>query len=402
MAYKTLLKTYYKDKAEYEELYEKRINSENTKFLDVKIHSNQAFYCLCPDIHELTCQIMELDKKVQVLKKGLPPDALIQFKNKCLVDEIQLTNDIEGVYSTRKEIKIIVDEANEKHKKGKRRFQGLVNRYLMLADDKIELNNCEDIRKIYDELVLPEIIEDDPEKAPDGEIFRRDMAEVATATQKVIHKGVYPEEKIIDYMESSLKMLKDDSIPDLVSISIFHYLFGYIHPFYDGNGRTSRFISSYLLSRYFDILISYRLSYTIKENITTYYESFKICNDERNKGDVTPFIISFLTIIHKAFEKLYEALYDRRMLLEKTVNKLKDLEFLRKEEMINICVCLVLTSLFSKDGIGKKELSKVLEISETTLRKRLSVLKEHDLLIEKMAGQFKHYAIDIDKLNSDM
>lgn len=402
MAYKTLLKTYYKDKAEYEELYEKRINSENTKFLDVKIHNNQAFYCLCPDIHELTCKIMELDKKIQGLKNTLPNDAIIQFANKCLVDEILLTNDIEGVYSTRKEIKIIVDEANENHKKGKRRFQGLVNRYLMLVDNKIELNNCEDIRKIYDELVLPEIIEDDPEKAPDGEIFRMDMAEVTTATQKVIHKGVYPEEKIIDYMESSLKMLKDDSIPDLVSISIFHYLFGYIHPFYDGNGRTSRFISSYLLSRYFDILISYRLSYTIKENITTYYESFKICNDERNKGDVTPFIISFLTIIHKAFEKLYEALYDRRMLLEKTENKLKDLEFLRKEEMKEICVCLVLASLFSKDGIGKEELSKVLEISETTLRKRLSVLREHDLLIEKTVGKFKHYAIDIDKLNSDV
>ena len=402
MAYKTLLKTYYKDKAEYEELYEKRINSENTKFLDVKIHNNQAFYCLCSEVHDLTCKIMELDKKVQVLKKGLPIEALIQFKNKCLVDEILLTNDIEGVYSTRKEIKIIVDEANKKQRKGKRRFHGLVNRYLMLLDDKIELNNCEDIRKIYDELVLPEIIEDDPEKAPDGEMFRKDMAEVATATQKVIHKGVYPEEKIIDYMESSLKMLKDDSIPDLVRISIFHYLFGYIHPFYDGNGRTSRFISSYLLSRHFDYLISYRLSYTIKENITVYYDSFKICNDERNKGDVTPFIIAFLTIIHKAFEKLYEALYDRRMLLEKTVDKLNNLKFLCKKEMIDLCVCLVLTSLFSKDGISKKELCEDIKISETTLRKRLSVLKENDLLIEKMVGKFKHYAIDIDKLNSDM
>ena len=80
----------------------------------------------------------------------------------------------------------------------------------------------------------------------------------------------------------------------MIRIAIFHYLFGYIHPFYDGNGRTSRFINSYLLSKKLQFLVSYKLSYTIKENMNSYYKSFKETNDEKNKGNLSFFVISFL------------------------------------------------------------------------------------------------------------
>ena len=402
VSYKNLTKVYYQNKDEYDSLYEKRIKSENTKMLNLKINDNAAFYCLCPDIYDLSFKIMELDKKVQVIKASLPGVALNQFANKCLIDEIMLSNDIEGVYSTRKEIKIIVDEHTEEHPKKDRRFYGLVTKYLMLGRNKIELENCDDIRKIYDELVLPEIIAEDAEKAPDGRIFRKDLAEVTTATQKVIHKGLYPEEKIIDYMDSSLKLLKDEDIPVLIRISIFHYLFGYIHPFYDGNGRTSRFISSYLLSDYFDDLIGFRLSYTIKENISEYYEAFRICNDAKNKGDVTPFIITFLNIIYKAFEKLYEALYDRKTLLDQTLKDIAKLELFEDDEVLLLCSYLVQAALFSKDGISKSELSVLLDVSETTLRKRLSIIKQKGFLTEKRVGQFKYFAFDVHRLNDDI
>lgn len=399
MNYKILAKMYYQNKEEYESLYEKRVKSENTKILNLKIHDNPAFYCLCPAIFDLTLKIMELDKKVQVIKASLPGVALDQFANKCLIDEIMLSNDIEGVYSTRKEIKIIIDEHGENHPKKDRRFYGLVTKYLMLGRDKIELTSCEDIRKIYDEIVLPEILEEDADKAPDGKVFRKDLAEVTTSTQKVIHKGVYPEEKILDYMDSSLKILNDEDIPILIRISVFHYLFGYIHPFYDGNGRTSRFISSYLLTEFMDSLIGYRLSYTIKENISEYYDAFKLCNDKKNKGDITPFIIIFLGIVHKAFEKLYEALYDRKTLLDQTLKDIEKLEFINDDSMRLLCNYLVQAALFSKDGISKAELCALLSVSETTLRKRLSLVEKNGFLLEKRIGQFKYFAFNVEKLN---
>lgn len=401
MAYRELTKVYYQDREAYENLYQMRLSSENTKVLDIKIHNYPAFYCLCEDIYQLTFQIMELDKKVQVLKKSLPGVALIQFANKCLIDEIHLSNDIEHVDSTREEIRQATQEIKESKQRKNGRFYGLITKYQMLGRNKIEIQTCEDIRKLYDELVLPEIMKDDPQKAPDGKVFRRELAEVTTETQKVIHKGVYPEEKIIDYMERALNILKDESLPIFVRISIFHYLFGYIHPFYDGNGRTSRFISSYLLSDIAGELIGYRLSYTIKQNISQYYEAFKVCNNERNRGDLTPFIITFLEIICKAFEKLYEALYERNEVLKEIRQTMQNKPCFADNGIRRTGDFLAQAALFSKEGISKKELGDLLKISETTLRKRLDFLKQEGLLLEQRVGKYKYYVLDITALSKE-
>ena len=43
--------------------------------------------------------------------------------------------------------------------------------------------------------------------------------------------------------------LNGDNINSIIRISIFHYLYSYVHPFYDGNGRINRLISSYYISK---------------------------------------------------------------------------------------------------------------------------------------------------------
>ncbi len=398
MNYRLLSKVYYQNIEEYEELYNKRINSENTKKLNIKIHDNWAFYCLSQEIYDLSIKIMETDKKVQVLKGELPGVAIEQFANKSLIDEIFLTNDIEGVYSTRKEIKMILNESDESPKRKKRRFRGLVTRYKMLGRDKTELNTCGDIRAIYDELVLPDIISEEPSQIPDGKIFRKSMAEVTTTTQKVIHQGLYPEEKIIEGMEDALHMLKDESIPVLVRIAAFHYFFGYIHPFYDGNGRTSRFISSYLLAGCLDKLIGCRLSYTIKENLSDYYEAFKLCNDKKNRGDITPFVITFLGIICTALERLYGALYDRKELLNQAYEDLGKIQEFSDDDIKEIAKVLIQAALFSVDGISVKELCDCLDVSESTVRKKLKWIENAGYLLALRVGKYKYYKFNIEKI----
>ena len=48
------------------------------------------------------------------IKSNLPADALYQFAKKCLIDEIKLTNDIEGIYSTRKELSSVIEKYFDK------------------------------------------------------------------------------------------------------------------------------------------------------------------------------------------------------------------------------------------------------------------------------------------------
>ncbi len=397
MGYVLLSHLFYKDKKEYQALYEQRISAESTHVLPIKIGENKAFYCLCPEIYSMSLRILQLDKVVSNIRRSLPSKALIQFTNKCLIDEIKLTNDIEGVYSTRKELSAVLNEMNKKGKK--KRFYGLLKKYRMLtSDNEFPLNTSNDIREIYDDLVLKEVAEDCPDNIPDGEIFRKDMAEITTPTQKVIHRGAYPETKIIQLMEQALGILNQNEIPILIRISIFHYLFGYIHPFYDGNGRTSRFISSYLLSKEFEFLIGFRLSYTIKEHIKKYYDAFEECNNKNNLGDLTPFIIMFLKIILESFENLVDALQKREGLLSKYCDVIEENNEMT-DEIKDFAFVLIQVSLFSDEGITKKELCEELKISKSTVDKRLAKLRMRDMLLEDRSGRATRYLIDLNKLS---
>ena len=397
MSYVLLSHLFYKDKNEYNALYNRRISSESTYFLPIKIGNHNAFYCLCPEIHNISLKIMQLDKNIANVRAMLPKEALVQFTKKCLIDEIKLTNDIEGIYSTRKELVSVLNEINKKGKK--KRFHGLLNKYSMLiSDNEFPLNTSNDIREIYNDLVLKEVTEDCSDNVPDGEIFRKDMAEVTTPTQKVIHHGAYPETKIIQLMEQSLNILNQKEIPILIRISIFHYLFGYIHPFYDGNGRTARFISSYLLSKEFEFLIGFRLSYTIKAHIKDYYDAFKECNSEKNLGDLTPFIIMFLHIILESFENLYDALEKRNNQLSK-YSDIFDSKTEMSDELREFAFILIQAALFSDEGITKKQLGIELGISPSTVDKRLAKLRTMNILLEEKSGRAVKYSINLNELS---
>lgn len=78
---------------------------------------------------------------------------------------------------------------------------------------------------------------DDPSHAPDGQFFRTGPVSVLDAAQRPIHHGVEPESKIIELMNRALAILGDSNISVLVRVSVFHFMFACIHPFYDGNGR---------------------------------------------------------------------------------------------------------------------------------------------------------------------
>ena len=283
MEYKTLEKIYYSSPNDYEKIYLERYNGDYTHRLHFDIGGNKAFFIVTPDIQKKMLGIQRMDKTVSRLCAQLPGKAIEQFTKRCLIDELVLTNSIEGVSSTRREMYDVLEGMGRGE--AKKRFTGLTQKYIMLQrGEGIRLETCEDIRKIYDELVLPEVTEEDPKNAPDGVLFRKDSVSVCSGTQKEIHRGLYPERKIISAMESALEYLNDESEELLLRTAVFHYLLGYIHPFYDGNGRLNRFISSCMMAKELEPVSGYRLSYTIKENLGDYNNAFKVCNRPQNKG----------------------------------------------------------------------------------------------------------------------
>lgn len=396
MQYKRLSGIFYSNNNEYLKVYSDRYNSESTYRFDFDIKGNKAFLVINHDILQRIDDIYTLNRDLLKKMNNLPPIALQQYAKKCLVDEIKMTNEIEGVNSTRKEINEILNDKTENNKK--RRLYGLVKKYELLMEEEINLESCEDIRKLYDELVLEEVLEEDLGNKPDGKIFRQGKVYVQDPTGKQIHTGIYPEDEIINNMTKGLSILNNDNYNYMVRIAIFHYLFGYIHPFYEGNGRTSRFISSYLLSKKLQFLVSYKLSYTIKENINSYHKLFKETNDEKNKGDLTLFVIKFFDILIKSLEELCESLDDRNNKLDyfkSIAAKICDGDY-RKFNMLFI---LIQNTLFGDEGLDINDLNSICNIGVSKIRNTLKEFEQCNILYITKDGRKNLYDVNLNSMS---
>ena len=396
MEYTPLSKLAYSDRERYEQIYQERFNSPYAQHLDIRIGDWPAFFVTTPEVYSIMLSIQRTDKKIWNLYRDLPGIAIVQFTRRCLIDEITLTNGIEGVHSTRREIDgVLVELGKKDHRK---RFAGLVQKYVMLQQDAdFPLKSCQDIRAIYDDLALKEVVENDPQNMPDGEIFRKGPVDVTNPAQKVIHQGLYPEGKIIEAMSKALDYLGDDSAELLYRVCVFHYLLGYIHPFYDGNGRLNRFISSYMLGKELHPLLGYRLSYTIKDNINKYYGAYKICNQNKNRGDLTPFVLMFLEIIAESSLQLWKALNGRREKFAYYNEIIGRLPYGNEPACGDLYFLLIQAELFSEQGISMKELKEGQRLSDTTIRGQLQKIEKAGLLKSVRYGHTKYYGIDLDK-----
>ena len=197
--YESLLEIFYKDRNAYDQICEERLSSDNATFLPLEIRNEKTFYLLTKEVHNQILSMYKMNLKVNMILQQLPEVAVDHFCRRCLIDEIVLTNGIEGVISTRKDIGDILDNVPSRSKEKNERLSGLVHKYLKLQKgEKIPLFTCQDVRELYDELFLNEVTSSDPDNKPDGEFFRKGSVEVRTQTQKSIHSGIEPESKIIE------------------------------------------------------------------------------------------------------------------------------------------------------------------------------------------------------------
>ena len=120
-------------------------------------------------------------------------------------------------------------------------------------------------------------------------------------------------------------ILHNPDMPLLTRVAIFHYLFEYVHLFYDGNGRIAQFIVSYFLAGHFHRLVTLRLSVLIKKNKKKYYDLFRETDSEWNCGDLTPFVLGFARIISATFDGILLSLNNKILQLTKYRQRLSEL-----------------------------------------------------------------------------
>lgn len=396
MSYNSLTKIYYKNANEHDAEYQKLYNAPFTQHLNILIkqynHKNAypAFFNYTEDIALLMEKIYKAYENFLYVIHSVPPVVLHQFSLLSILDEVKSTNDIEGVHSTKKEIREIIDGTAPQNA----RFASVVNKYhSLLNNTEIEFNTCQNIRNFYEDFAHKEIISENPANALDGKIFRQGSVDIASASGKTIHRGLAPEDKIIEAMNYALKTLHNRQLPFLIRVSLFHYLFAYIHPFYDGNGRTDRFITSYYLAGHFHKIAALRLSVLIKKNRKKYYALFSEADSELNRGDMTPFIIGFLQLLLATFEDTIAILERKKAQIEVYENKISELTH-QDTLLANIYYILLQAALFYGQGISMAELINITNKSQKTIKSRIDALpKEH--IIVTTNNRIKYYKLNL-------
>jgi len=122
-----------------------------------------------------------------------------------------------------------------------------------------------------------------------------------------------PEAQDVPILMSEMVNWIDRSAPEFsmpVIAGITHYQFVTIHPFYDGNGRTARILTTWLLYQGdYDLGKFYALEEFYAEDLQGYYEALVTHPHHnyyfgRNEADITPWLDYFLKGMVVVFERV--------------------------------------------------------------------------------------------------
>lgn len=110
----------------------------------------------------------------------------------------------------------------------------------------------------------------------------------------VVHHVAPPAHQVSGLMADLTQWLKQAKDHPLITSSVFHYEFEFIHPFSDGNGRMGRLWQTLILSKWHPLFLSLPLESVIKDNQQRYYQALEEADQQ---ADSTPFVHFILSVI---------------------------------------------------------------------------------------------------------
>ena len=302
-----------------EEEYRLRIDNPATYRSGIVFDAHEIFAMCITDLVTYMNDIAYAEKAVEKAWNRLPRFAQREYLMQLIAKEVQNTNIIEGVHSTRKELSKALAAASEQNKHT--RFSEFTKLFLELADSKeksvtdsvADLNvesvadskksntsipqTLQDIRKIYDSIMQGELKSCD---IPDGEIFRKKKVSIRDGANNVVHDGDAMEAEIQNHLSQMLSLMNSNEVPTLIKACMCHYAFESVHPFYDGNGRTGRFLLALQLHEQLSMPTILSLSSIIYAEKSGYYAAFSKAQEVFNCNDLTMFCCTMLEYVEKA------------------------------------------------------------------------------------------------------
>jgi Fic family protein len=187
----------------------------------------------------------------------------------------------------------------------------------------------------------------------------------------------------------------EDFIHPIVKASIVHFYMAYVHPFFDGNGRTARALFYfYLLKNNYDFFKYFSISALIAKQKEKYYKAIKDVEDYNN--DLTYFLLYSADIVLKSIDdildriiKKYHSIILQQKLDEKGVYLNK-----RQKRLLKIII--------DQDhrSTNTRKYQKIFRVAYGTARSDLNDMVEHGLLRKHKVGKGFVYIPEVAKFIS--
>lgn len=392
MIYKTLRTIYYQQRNQYEQEYSHRLNSWGVidtqlyPYLIKKQEVDTAKYPLFAlptlDIQILCQQIIENSRAITQLAEDLPTVAHDQFYTEQLYTAIIATNAIEGVRTTRKELQLAEHLIHSSSSSSAVKHLSTILMYRdILSDNFLTITKLEDIRQIYDKLTSGEIAAEDQ---LDGKLFRANFVQILNPNNKVEHIAPATEEVINTMLTSWLTFINNHQFPFLFKATLAHFFFENTHPFYDGNGRTGRYILSKYLSRKLDPFSGLIINKKINEDKSSYYKAFSETGHHLNRADGTVFVHTMLTYLIKGQTEIITTLTQKQGQLNHYRQKIANLALTAPQaDLLYLILQSQLFTNTSHDVLTQSNILTILkptEHSQRALKQALKQLEDLDLI----------------------
>jgi Fic family protein len=183
---------------------------------------------------------------------------------------------------------------------------------------------------------------------------------------------------------------RDDQTDPMLKAGIAHLWLVMIHPFDDGNGRISRAISDYVLSKAFPLLVHvFSMSKEICKNQKAYYAILEQMG--KNTVDITDWLKWFI-------QMLFNALKDSQWVIDQVFNK--TLFWNKYQEIpLNTRQKKALNRLLDAgdkfiDGLTTRKYAGICKCSKVTASRDLSDMEKKNIIFKRPgSGRSTNYAI---------
>lgn len=229
-----------------------------------------------------------------------PQNGDYRYGIKAMEDEIASTLTIENIDFSRDSVRKIL-KGYAPSDESENRIYGMKKGLEFISDTSNKITE-ENIFTLY-QMTIGEFLDNDDKLAP-GQHYRNDV--VYIMGQSVEHTGL-PHQKLPEYMEQIIVFINEESeINDLLKAAVIHFYMGYLHPYFDGNGRMARLIHLwYLVQQGYSSTLFVPFSSYVEKSRKHYYNAYTLVEEnEKISGvlDITPFLIYFIENVYNYLE----------------------------------------------------------------------------------------------------